>query len=229
MSEVNWQNGIHPTAMLLAVRDRVCQRKVLLFNSACCRRVWSRLGPLDRAFVEQIETAIDTPEEVRELEAGLDSERVASLAMAGLSDHTVSDEIASRLTSQTALCLSVVGDRGWGIGLLAFAAAQLVANTEPEGGQRVAQEHEGMEQMRLLRCIFGNPFRSTIFTPEWKTSTVVSLAAAIYGERAFDRLPILADALEEAGCDDASMLDHCRGNSLHVRGCWVIDLVLGKI
>ena len=60
------------------------------------------------------------------------------------------------------------------------------------------------------------------------TPTVVQLAQSIYDDRAFDRLPILADALEEAGCTDAAILDHCRGPGPHVRGCWAVDLLLGK-
>jgi len=82
--------------------------------------------------------------------------------------------------------------------------------------------------VHLLRCIAGNPFRPVAFDPNWRTETVVSLASAIYAERAFDRLPILADALEEAGCDHADILSHCRGPGPHARGCWVVDLVLGK-
>jgi hypothetical protein len=54
------------------------------------------------------------------------------------------------------------------------------------------------------------------------------LAQAIDDERAFDRLPILADALEDAGCTDADLLNHCRGPGLHVMGCWVVDMLLGK-
>ena len=76
--------------------------------------------------------------------------------------------------------------------------------------------------------IFGNPFRPVTADPRWLTSTAVALARAIYDERAFDRLPILADALEEAGCDNADVLAHCRGDGPHVRGCWAVDLVLGK-
>jgi hypothetical protein len=79
-----------------------------------------------------------------------------------------------------------------------------------------------------LRDIFGNPFRPVTFDPRWLTATVVALATGIYAERAFDRMPILADALEEAGCDHADILAHCRGDGPHVRGCWVVDLVLGK-
>jgi len=80
----------------------------------------------------------------------------------------------------------------------------------------------------LLRCIFGNPFRPVTFSPAWRSETTVSLANGIYEERAFDRLPILADALEEAGCDHTDVLTHCRGLGPHARGCWVVDGVLGK-
>ena len=62
----------------------------------------------------------------------------------------------------------------------------------------------------------------------WNNETVLKLAQTINADRAFDRLPILADALEEAGCTDADMLQHCRGPGPHVRGCWVVDLLLGK-
>jgi hypothetical protein len=81
---------------------------------------------------------------------------------------------------------------------------------------------------QLIREIHGNPFRPTTIDPAWLTSTVVELARGIYDERAFDRLPILADALQDAGCDDADVLDHCRGPGPHVRGCWVIDVLLGQ-
>jgi hypothetical protein len=80
----------------------------------------------------------------------------------------------------------------------------------------------------LLRCIFGNPFRPVTVDPEWLTSTVVALARGIYEERAFGRLPILADALQDVGCDNDDVLNHCRGVGPHARGCWVVDLVLGK-
>jgi hypothetical protein len=80
----------------------------------------------------------------------------------------------------------------------------------------------------LVRCVFGNPYRPTAFDPKWLTPTVVALAGGIYAERAFDRMPILADALEEAGCDEAAILLHCRGTDPHVRGCWVVDALIGK-
>jgi hypothetical protein len=83
-------------------------------------------------------------------------------------------------------------------------------------------------QCALFRDIFGNPFRPVWLDSRWGTCDVVGLARGIDEERAFDRLPVLADALMDAGCDDEQMLDHCRGGGPHVPGCWVVDLVLGK-
>ena len=88
--------------------------------------------------------------------------------------------------------------------------------------------HEQSIACNLLRDIFSNPFRPITADPAWLTPTVQSIAAAIYQDRAFDRLLILADALEEAGCTDADVLLHCRRPGEHVRGCWVVDWVLGK-
>jgi hypothetical protein len=82
-----------------------------------------------------------------------------------------------------------------------------------------------------VQDIFGNPFHSIPISPHWLAwddGTVRRIAQVIYDERAFDRLPVLADALEDAGCDDADLLAHCRGPGPHVRGCWVVDLLLGK-
>jgi hypothetical protein len=80
----------------------------------------------------------------------------------------------------------------------------------------------------LIRCFFGNPFRPVTLDSSLRTSTVTQLVQAIYEERAFDRMPILADALEDAGCSNQDILSHCRGREEHVRGCWVVDLLLGK-
>jgi hypothetical protein len=80
----------------------------------------------------------------------------------------------------------------------------------------------------LLRDIFGNPFRPVTLDPRWLTSSVLDLGRAIYDERAIERMPILADALMDAGCDNEEVLNHCRGDGPHVRGCWVVDLILGK-
>ncbi|HUR54688.1 MAG TPA: hypothetical protein VMZ71_11190 [Gemmataceae bacterium] len=83
---------------------------------------------------------------------------------------------------------------------------------------------------RLLHDIFGPlPFRDVSIDPAWRTSAVTALARGIYAEKAFDRMPILADALQDAGCDNEELLAHCREpDREHVRGCWVVDLILGK-
>ena len=78
----------------------------------------------------------------------------------------------------------------------------------------------------IIRDVFGNPFRPVTFSPEWRTDTAVSLARTMYESRDFSAMPILADALEDAGCDNADILTHCRGSGPHVRGCWVVDSVL---
>ncbi|MCE9568048.1 MAG: hypothetical protein K8U57_39100 [Planctomycetes bacterium] len=80
----------------------------------------------------------------------------------------------------------------------------------------------------MLRDIFGNPFRPVAFEAAWNTSTVVALAQEMYASRDFSAMPILADALQDAGCDNDDILQHCRGAGPHVRGCWVVDGILGK-
>jgi hypothetical protein len=79
-----------------------------------------------------------------------------------------------------------------------------------------------------VRCLFGNPFRRPEARPEWRTEAAVGVAAGVVAEWAWDRLPILADAVEEAGCGDPGVLAHLRGDGPHVPGCWAVDLVLGK-
>ncbi len=100
-----------------------------------------------------------------------------------------------------------------------------------EGPQDPAWLTERKAQACLVRDVFGNPFRKVAVDPAWlgwKDGTMVKLAQGIYDDRAFDRLPVLADALEEAWCDNGSILAHCRQPGEHVRGCWALDLCLGK-
>jgi hypothetical protein len=88
---------------------------------------------------------------------------------------------------------------------------------------------EGAAQTMIFREVFGNPFRPVAFDPAWRTPTVTALAQTMYESRDFAAMPILADALQDADCDSDDILDHCRDpKQVHVRGCWVVDLVLGK-
>jgi hypothetical protein len=105
----------------------------------------------------------------------------------------------------------------------------IVARAEAAMGERRRQE--GRAQAAILRDIVGNPNRSPTaasFDARWLTSTVCDLAHAIFVNRAFDQMPILADALMDAGCDSEEIMNHCRDAGMHFRGCWVIDLLLSK-
>ena len=84
------------------------------------------------------------------------------------------------------------------------------------------------QQAHFLRDIFGNPFRPAIFAPEWRTDNALALARQMYESRDFSAMPILADALQDAGCEIDDIMTHCRGPGPHVRGCWVVDAVLNK-
>jgi hypothetical protein len=97
---------------------------------------------------------------------------------------------------------------------------------DPDGFDRLVAFRENV--LRALRDIFGNPFRPVAFAPAWRTDTAVTLARMMYESRDFSAMPILADALQDAGCDNDDVLNHCQGDGPHVRGCWVVDLILGK-
>jgi hypothetical protein len=106
-----------------------------------------------------------------------------------------------------------------------------VPTPERPCGGKIAAAPDGAklaERIAILRDIFGNPFRPVAARPEWRTHEGVALARTMYESRDFGKMPMLADVLHAAGCASAEILDHCRRPGLHVRGCWVIDLVLGK-
>jgi hypothetical protein len=106
------------------------------------------------------------------------------------------------------------------------AIAQLPS---PYEFRRAVQLLDGVAAANLLREIFGNPFRRVAFDTAWRTSTAVAIASGMYESREFSAMPILADALQDAGCENADILNHCRDpQQVHVRGCWVVDLVLDK-
>jgi len=106
-----------------------------------------------------------------------------------------------------------------------------VSNLLGERSQLQAHKNNPLAEVSnatLLRDIFGNPFKPVAFDPDWRTSDVTAMSRGMYETRDFAAMPILADALQDAGCENADILDHCRGPGPHVRGCWVVDLVLGK-
>jgi hypothetical protein len=217
---------------------RSSDRKLRLFACACYHRI-SHLLP-DRAahaavaIAERFADGLATDEEFRAAEeearglsgaleerwrASRGAERAAlqpthaALALAGVVTWREAQKAAYYAASNAHLDLACL--------LHPFARVN-----DPEFGR--SQLAEEREQCRVLRDIFGNPFRPVTADPRWLTSTVLDLARLIYDERSFDRLPILADALMDAGCDAEELLNHCRGEGPHVRGCWAVDLLLGK-
>jgi hypothetical protein len=116
--------------------------------------------------------------------------------------------------------------------MVVAAAGQAAACPPGEEYDPTKWSAEWREHYALLREVFGTPvFRPVSINPDWlnwRDGTVSRLAQVIYEERRFADLPVLADALEEAGCDNTDVLDHCRGGGEHVRGSWVVDLLLGK-
>lgn len=100
------------------------------------------------------------------------------------------------------------------------------SSTELAWAARAARARE--LQAKLLRDIVGNPFRPILVDPLWQSRPVLALTQNIYDLKRWEDMPILADALEESGCIDETVLTHCRGDGPHVRGCWVVDLLLNK-
>ena len=107
-----------------------------------------------------------------------------------------------------------------------WTASHLVS-TQPKDKQREMKKRLA----EVVREVFGNPFRAVEIDPAWLAwheGAITKIAQTIYDERAWSDMPVLADALEEAGCHDTAMIEHLRGPGPHVRGCWVIDALLRK-
>jgi hypothetical protein len=209
MTEQEWLACDEPQRMLDVFRATASDRKLRLFAVGCCRCIWHLLPDRrSRKAVEASERFADgliTPEKLNFVRG--DARRAANVATRK-SEHSESVRwIVAHLTEQ---------DKNQVLGAV-WPAAYF-------GGRQT----QHALQCALVRDIFGNPFRAVIFNVTWQNANVVWLAQAIYDERAFDRMPILGDALEEAGCDNADILNHCREPGEHVRGCWVVDLLLGK-
>jgi hypothetical protein len=209
MTEAEWQTATDPRPILEFLRGKASDRKLRLFMCACCRGAWRRLK------YEPLRRAVQAAEWFADGEANRD--QMATLGKTvGKIWYALEDD---------------AHDTFWSV----LATTDPYAVAAPELSDRhvlnmalhvraVSTQH----RTALLRDIIGNPFRPAAVDPAWRSEAAVALSTAIYADRAFDRLPILADALEEAGCDHPDILTHCRSPDPHVRGCWVVDLVLGK-
>jgi len=222
MTEAEWLAWTDPKAMLEHLAGRAGERKRLLFDCACWRRVWHLLprGPV-REVVTLAERYADGLAEAGELE--LLRLEVLQLAAEARASSSFVARRAEVLDGLLMWCLDRVGTAGG----VAIDAGQSAAQWA--GSWAVAAESKA--QCDLLREVFGNPFRPATVEPawrQWNAGAVVKMAQAIYEERRFSDLPILADALEEAGCDRADMVEHCRAGGEHVPGCWLVDLLLER-
>jgi hypothetical protein len=220
MTEADWLTCSHPESMLnflsreSMARRRTSDRKLRLFAVACCRRIWQLIaGAHSQRAVTVGERLADGQAEEWELEDAYDMARL----IWNNQEFDGNDEAYEA----------------------AFWAAEPVATGAALHGAGMAARAIGVDgasikteeaaQAALIREIFGNPFRSRPrVKTAWRTDTVTVLARQMYESRDFSAMPILADALQDAGCANDDILNHCRGLGPHVRGCWVVDLVLGK-
>lgn len=216
MTEAEWLNATDPTPMLEWLGMRASPRKLRLFACRCFRRI----SDIDST-IQGLEK-IEVSEEVAEGRVPL--RRLETLrsrwARGGMSALWAAENLESAALENSSH----------------EAAKQAVeysayfwefrASEGPE--MRVARANELAVLSTLLREFFGNPFRPVTIDPNWRTSTVVSIARGMYESRDFSPMPILTDALQDAGCNNEDILNHCRSAGPHVRGCWVVDLILGK-
>jgi hypothetical protein len=230
MTEEEWLECADPQVMLRYLQRKTNDRKARLFACGCVRRIYAVLTD------ERSRNAIEAAQRFADNLAG-NEEREAAFAA------------AENATEPLLAAVEVRGEYTLDFWAASAAVATLRIRTRPSpaecdpietaaGFSRMAAgvdfdrpdvaSKEEAAQAALLRDIFGNPFRPVTVEPVWRTTNVVALAQAIYDDRAFDRLPILADALEDAGCTNAEILTHCRQPGEHVLGCWLIDLVLAK-
>jgi hypothetical protein len=214
MNENDWLGCTDPRPMLQFLRDKASARKLRLFAVACCRRVME-VGPGGEvAVAERAADGLATEAELAEAHA--EAERGFQQASGQFSYVPAPPYIHADGAVVT----------------VTFASAMEAAEGTSAEAAAFVGDREPPAQAALLRDIFGNPFRpAPAVAPgclHGHSGAVRKLAEVIYEERAFDRLPVLADALEEAGCTDLAMLAHCRQPGDHARGCWVLDLVLAK-
>ena len=212
------------------VRTKVTDRKFRLFASACCRCCWDLLTD------ERSRTAIEVAEKYADgqvLAADLLKAHLgAHTAVWGTRDgtrNTMQQRRAAIAVSHLTLLRETPYYEPGALRHFTFDNGPIIATlTKHATWKQIGWQEDSKLQLLLLRDIFGNPFQRMKIDPGWQTSTVVSLAQGIYAEGAFYRLAILGDALEDAGCTKIDILSHCRNGGEHVRGCWLVDLLLDK-
>lgn len=224
-------------SMVMAVRPLASERKLRLFACACCDRIAHLLTEAgSREAVEATLRATDGDADEADLKRATEAARQAVEAVTrrivpvsfgdeeGWSPH---QEVLEQEPAFNAAWAAVVAADSIG-GWYAYEVAHFAARAAAREGWHPAQQRERAVQCDLFRDVFGTPFPPARLDPAWRTTSVLGVAQTAYELRRFEDLPILADALEDAGCSDDVILDHCRRPAAHVRGCWVVDGVLGR-
>jgi hypothetical protein len=228
MTEAEWLIGKDPEDILRWLYGKVSPRRSRLFCVACARQVWHLLES------DASRIAVDVAEQFAECRATV-TQLTAAWSAADLFGYSPW-AASTRKNQPAALVASCTAAPGTpplssDAGRYTWDEEKVKAANCAHGSVfYYAKEAGGDERalVALAQDCFGNSIRGLEVEPGWLTSDVLALAHGIYEERAFDRMPILADALQDAGCGYVNILDHCRGPGPHVRGCWVVDLVLGK-
>ena len=220
MTEAEWLTCDSPQRILDSLNLRTTTaRKLRLFACACARWVWPVMPNAE------CETAVESAERVADKKRAKRSLTVAYKAARRWSLDFAREHPNHPRQFQT-IALADCCESS------AYSAAQttaMYAGMVIADGGTFADTPTSRALAELARCVFGNPFRPVAFTPTWRTDTAVALARQMYDSRDFGAMPILADALQDAGCENEDVLTHCRdANQIHARGCWVCDAVLGK-
>ena len=224
MTESDWLECANPERMLDFLGADATSRKVSLFVAAACRDEWARRG------VERVSKALDVLERYFDLQV-VEADKLiqAFLGFHGSCTrvHTSHqrDQVDDPYPFSHVLSVPETRFSGEVTYLRAIHAVQELRRGIPDA--RIARSR----QAELMREVFGNPFRPVAIDESclvWNGAAVSNIAQSVYTSSDFEGLSILADALEEAGCTDAGVIQHCRTPGLHVRGCWVIDAVLGN-
>jgi hypothetical protein len=225
MTESEWLECNGP--MLEFLKGKASDRKLRLFACACCRRVWNSLwsGRLGQEAILTAERFADAKATLEELDA------CRALVQGQLELHP-GEPVFDPTYWACSKDIQEDAERSSGYALNTFAIWQTRNVDDSQAQFDKRREEEASVQALLLHDLFGPLlFRSVPLSHEWFTwndATIPKMAHIIYNDRAFDHMPILADALEEAGCTNADILAHCRGPGPHTKGCWVIDFILGN-
>jgi hypothetical protein len=210
-------------------------RKLRLACVECCRIMQHHSGgALFVSLLRSIEEMADGNESEDHVNRSVQSlrswEHDRYQALFSSEDHpTSTEDLENHVRSAILNAGSQYHDREWHLSRKDYSYPCFVADDMLNAAGLLGQKDEAERSIiHIIRDIFGNPFRPVTILPEWRTSTVLALATGIYEEKAFDRMPILVDALQDSGCDNEEILQHCRSETVHTRGCWCVDLILGR-